>query len=349
MAIAILSDTSTGKLSNTEFTPVANGTLSDSTIGRLSFTTAAEGVPVINNVGTIRAGATFPVTLVNGYPPGAVVVMNGTDLVTVETNDTVLTALAPFGGFDGTNEWADWEGIGSDVDIRVFSNTGGTSATVKKVFLEPANYSIITLLVDNSIVPSNSVFFGAQVNFIAGSQFIWPVLTDNTGEQLLLSPLGVPLTQMTINTQIVELSYFLDANANFEATGANTLNVTIVGDIKDVTPFSFTPVIDAVRSTVVESDVVTLEGIFADAIITAGSGEYRIDGGTYVTSSGSVSSGQTVQVRLTTSAEYSTAEQVTLTVDTQQSIFTASTIPDPVVDEDSPMDQTISLKLGLGL
>ena len=225
--MATLSDTTTGTLSITVDVLAQAGTLSDTTNGTLSFTSLSDGAPIIGNIGIVRAGETFPVTLPAGYSLNPSVVMNGTALITVATNATTLTATAPLGGFDGTNEWEDFLGFGGNVGVRVV-DSGGTSTEVEVPFNEPSNYSFIALSVDQNAVPDNSVFFGDNSGFVATSHFAHPTLSDNTGETLVLNTEGVPQTEMTGQTHNFIDSYFLDSTRNFEATDLATLSVVIV-------------------------------------------------------------------------------------------------------------------------
>ena len=227
MANAILSNPATGFMGNQLEAPSSEGTLSDPSTGKMGLGLLSSGIPVINNIGTVRAGETFPVTLSAGYSPGAIVFMNGTALITVETNATTLTATAPFGGFDGPNDWEDFLGFGNNVGV-VVTDSGGTSLEALPVFNQPINYSFIEFTVDEINVPSNSVFFGSGAGFVTGSFFTHGTVSDNTGETLILDGEGVPQTEMSGVTHNFLNTYFLDMTLNFEATALDTLAVVIV-------------------------------------------------------------------------------------------------------------------------
>lgn len=95
----------------------------------------------------------------------------------------------------------------------------------------------------------------------------------------------------------------------------------------DTTPdaFSFTDATDVALSTVTESDDITVSGINAPAAISVTGGEYRINGGSWVSSSGTVSNGDTVRVRGTSSGSNSTAVNVVLTIGGVSDTFTIIT------------------------
>jgi hypothetical protein len=103
----------------------------------------------------------------------------------------------------------------------------------------------------------------------------------------------------------------------------------------DTTPdsFSFTAQTNAARNAVVTSNTITVAGIEAAASISISGGEYAINGGSYTASSGTVSSGQTVTVRLTASGSYATTTTATLTVGGVAAAFSVTT-------EAAPADTT---------
>ncbi len=98
----------------------------------------------------------------------------------------------------------------------------------------------------------------------------------------------------------------------------------------DTTPdsFSFTAETGAALSAAVESPVVTVSGLTAAATVTVTGGEYQINSGGYTSASGTVSNGQTIQVRVTASSEVSTDATVTLMVGGVAGTFTVTTLAD---------------------
>lgn len=114
----------------------------------------------------------------------------------------------------------------------------------------------------------------------------------------------------------------------------------------DSTPdaFTLTDVSEAALSTQYVSNAITISGMNTSAVITVNAGEYSINGGSYTASAGTVSTGDSVRVRITSSASSSTAVSITLNVwgVTEDYIVTtiaADTTPDtfsfsPVSDAD---------------
>jgi len=123
--------------------------------------------------------------------------------------------------------------------------------------------------------------------------------------------------------------------------GGGTTNVTVNvqrGSVKivsiviayatDTTPdaFTFTDVTGQALSTVVESNAITVAGINAAAAISVTGGEYQINGGAWTSAAGTVTNGQTVKVRHTTSGSNSTATNTTLTIGGVSDTFTTTTL-----------------------
>jgi hypothetical protein len=119
------------------------------------------------------------------------------------------------------------------------------------------------------------------------------------------------------------LTVRLTSSGSFSTAVNTTVTVGGVSDTwsvttlaADTTPdaFSFTDVTGANTSTVTTSNAITISGINSPAAVTATNGAtFSINGGAYGTS-GNISNGQTLAVRLTSSASGSTAVSTTVTV-----------------------------------
>lgn len=119
------------------------------------------------------------------------------------------------------------------------------------------------------------------------------------------------------------------------STGAEAikayLTYTVVSD--DTTPdaFSFTDQNPVALSTVITSNTLTVAGIDAPAAISVTGGEYQINGGSWTTSSGTISNGDTFAVRGTSSSGPGVATNVTLTIGGVADTFTFTTAGTPIV------------------
>ena len=96
----------------------------------------------------------------------------------------------------------------------------------------------------------------------------------------------------------------------------------------DSTPnaFTLTDQTDSMLGVNVISNSITVSGINTSANISITGGEYAIDGGAYTSAASTVNNGQTVTVRLTTSANVSTAAEATLTIGGVSDTFNITTV-----------------------
>jgi len=99
----------------------------------------------------------------------------------------------------------------------------------------------------------------------------------------------------------------------------------------DTTPdaFAFVDQTSVARSKLTESGAITVAGIAGTASISVSGGEYAINGGSYAAAAGTVTNGQTVKVRHTSSASYNTATNTILTIGGVSDTFTTTTVSLP--------------------
>ena len=109
---------------------------------------------------------------------------------------------------------------------------------------------------------------------------------------------------------------------------SDTFTTTTLAFVADTTPdaFTFTDQSDTALSTLTESASITVSGINSSANISVSNGEYSIDGGTYTSTTGTISNAQTVTVRHTSSASNSTTVDTVLTIGGVTDTFTTTTL-----------------------
>ena len=156
-----------------------------------------------------------------------------------------------------------------------------------------------------------------------------PVTWSITGgaDQALFSLSGATLAflapQTSAGNYVVSVRA-TDAAGNF---ANQTITVTVAA-AADTTPnpFSFTDVTGADTATLY-SDQITVSGINAAASvsISGGGGQYRINGGTWTNSGGTVGNGDVVAVRVTSSASDATSVATTLTIGGVSDTFSVTT------------------------
>ena len=96
--------------------------------------------------------------------------------------------------------------------------------------------------------------------------------------------------------------------------------------------FSFATKTGVQLSTPTESNTVTITGNSYTSPISVANGEYKIADGNYTSAAGTISAGQTVTVRHTSSASYGTATTTTLTIGGVSGTFTSVTIAKPILN-----------------
>jgi len=96
-------------------------------------------------------------------------------------------------------------------------------------------------------------------------------------------------------------------------------------------PFIFADQMDVALNSVITSNPITASGINAAAPISITGGTYSINAGSYTGSSGTVSNGNTVTVRQTSSGSYSTTTDATLTIGGVSDTFSVTTQPPPQI------------------
>lgn len=133
------------------------------------------------------------------------------------------------------------------------------------------------------------------------------------------------------------------------ASGNASANSNQTGIIAaaDTTPasFTFTDITSASRSTVYTSNSITVSAINLPATISITGGTYSVNGGAYTSSAGTVVVNDTVTVQGTSSASFSTAVNVALTIGGVSDTYTVTTLAaDTTPDAFSFVDVTNALR-----
>lgn len=97
-------------------------------------------------------------------------------------------------------------------------------------------------------------------------------------------------------------------------------------------PFSFGSKIDQELNTQIQSNAITLSGMDNNMTLSMSGGEYQINGGAWSSGTSTVDNGDSVKVRTTSSANYSTKVVATLTVATVSADFEVTTKRQPVTN-----------------
>lgn len=154
----------------------------------------------------------------------------------------------------------------------------------------------------------------------------------------LLDPTTASATNGSVSpTTGIVTGTTITASGTAPSSGSKTIAVTVGGVTgnfvistatpSDTTPnaFSFTDATGVEPSTVTTSNTITISGIDAASPVSiSGNGTFSIAGGGYTTS-GNITNGQSINVRLTSSSSFSTAVSTVLTIGGVTDTFSVTT------------------------
>jgi hypothetical protein len=141
------------------------------------------------------------------------------------------------------------------------------------------------------------------------------------------SAAGIISNNQTIRVRVNTSGQFSTVVTATLTIGGVSATFSVTTADPDTTPdvYVFAAKGNVTRNTVVTSDTVTIAGIDSDTPVTITGGEYSINGGAFTSVAGSIASGQTLCVRLTSSAAFSTAQNAVLKVGGVSATFTVTT------------------------
>ncbi|MGD9537147.1 MAG: hypothetical protein AB7P52_05260 [Alphaproteobacteria bacterium] len=143
----------------------------------------------------------------------------------------------------------------------------------------------------------------------------------------------------------------LTSNASYDTMNSATVAVGFANDQWDVTTvaqdttpdaFSFTDQTDVALSTLTTSNTVNITGITGSVSVSIsgnGSPQFRIAGGSWVTS-GTITNGQTLQLRLTSNASGNTMNSATVTVGSANDQWDVTTVQPPSISYQTAVTST---------
>lgn len=251
--------------------------------------------------------------------------------VTSTTANFTLTAQAGYttvtasGTLVKSQLWETGKDFGAGVEVY--------APTTRDIWQSPAGVTGSTVEPAEGVAdwvyvrPLNSFLDGWDTDSdepVAGSQIVRQSQTN-----------GTPPTAFTVaaNGTFTIADLAADESANFffihtDGTLSPTYTFTFVASNEDIIPdaFSFTEQTNVALSSIITSNPITVSGIDTPSPISIVGGTYSINGGSYTSSSGFVSNGQTVTVRALSSASNSTAVNATLTIGGVSDTFTVTTL-----------------------
>ena len=244
---------------------------------------------------------------------------------------------------------------GTDVSIEVIydANTGHTSS-ISATTLTATSTSDVTYALSNAS-SSQKYRLIKSSGTIASGGGAGTVIDSRTGGGNLifdysnneLPPAGSSATyQLQVSGPYVsdtetESGFWINTTGQ-----SNSITITReAAQEEDTTPndFSFTDFTNVARSTTQTSSTITVGGLSTGTSVTVSvtGGTYSKNSGSYTSSNGTASNGDTFSVRHTSSASFSTDTNTTLTIGNKDDTFTTTTLAaDTVPDAFSFTDVT---------
>ena len=226
---------------------------------------------------------------------------------------------------------------------------GGVSGTFRVTTLaldttpDQFNFTAQTGVALNTVITSNTITVSG-INATAPISITGGTYAINSGAYTSAS--GTVNNGDTVTVQLTSsASYSTMTSATLTIGGVS--GAFRVTTLNDTTPdaFTFTAQTGVPLSTVITSNTITVSGIDAATTISIVGGTYSINGGSYTSTSGTVSNGNTVTLKQTSSASYSTETDAMLTIGGVSGAFRVTTISDTIPHKFKFTDKK---KVGLG-
>lgn len=197
-------------------------------------------------------------------------------------------------------------------DVIPTYNNENVSLSTKTIYIKQGD----TIDVTFGTTSTDTVIYSytAEASGVTG-------VSNGTGN-INQTPVGVGSVKYTITPQEQEsgcIGQSITITVIIECSSPDVIYQIITFE-----PFTFTPIIDADLNTIYNSNIINLVTGMASPISIL-NGEYRVNGGSWVSTPSTVNNGDTVQVRRFSSSLYNTLVYARLTVGTYSADFNITT------------------------
>jgi hypothetical protein len=305
---------------------------------------------IVDNGGTPAADTTpdqFTFTNVSNAALNTVYTSNTITISGINAATTVSITGGLYSKNGGTFTSADGTVVAGDtLAVRVTSSLQNTATvqTTLNVGGVRASYAVTTLAIVVDTVPDDFVWI-TTTNAVPSASYESNIITISG----INSPASVTISNGTwaknggsyssssgtvVNGDTVRLK--TTAATTYATSKIVSINIgtvlrswtiTTQDATADTIPdaFAFTDVGNADVATTYQSEVLTISGLNAPAPISITNGSYRINGGSYTSTAGSIQNGDTVQLKVTSDNSYQTAKNVVLTIGGVSDTWTVTT------------------------
>ncbi len=227
-------------------------------------------------------------------------------------------------------------GVQTNTTGNVTSNEGGNGnaatapLTVTAVISQPAVSSTTPLNNAVGVAPNGAITITWNENIDCTTVNTTTITINNSAALSSPTCSGQTATfpvsgQSNNSTYTVAVGTGVKDISGNNMAAAYSFSYTTYDTIPDV--FTLSAQTGVAVSTVIESNPITVTGINYQTPISISGGDYQINGGAWTNTSGTVNSGDTVKVRVTSSSAYSTTTTATLTVGGVIGTFSVTTTP----------------------
>jgi len=243
---------------------------------------------------------------------------NGVNCTASYDSMTGLVTYTPSAGFVGNNAPTFTFNApgGPYTKNNCLTWTAGSTDVLDFAFTPQTGVPLSTVISSNIIgvfgptIPVAISISGGQYSINGGA---W---TSSAGTVIAGDSVQVRQTSSAIeSTETIITLTISGTSAPFSVTTGTT----------DVEPFMFIDLTDQPVSTLIASNIITVDGPTIPVAISITGGEYSINGGTYTSVAGTVVQGDMVQVRQTSSASPSTTTDVVLTIGSASDTWSVTT------------------------
>lgn len=279
---------------NVTTTNVANGTTLYWTVSGADVSTASGSFTISSNAGSFTIPAIADSTT------------EGTEYYTISirTGSTAGTVVAS-----------------STLTIFDTSTTPSDTTPDQFTFTDQTNVALNTVITSNAITVSG-INAASAISVSGGTYSInGGAYTSSSGTVTNGQTVAVRHTSSGSNSTATNTTLTIGGVSD-------VFTSTTVGAAPDTTPdaFIFADQNGVELGSTITSNPITVTGINTASTISVSGGTYSIDGGVYTSATGSVTNGQTVTVRHTSSASNNTNTSTTLTVGGVSDVFTSTTL-----------------------
>lgn len=219
---------------------------------------------------------------------------------------------------------AGWRQVSISIGESPYITSSGASVLYDT---QTPTLTSVSLASGSTVYGTSLLITGTVSDDFALSEIPWFTLNCNY--------IGTDVTSCNFSGTVTVESgnYIIKLYLHDKAGNLNIVDIPVIVDLSDRTPdvFTFTAQTNIARSTVVESNTVTITGIDAGVPIIVTGGQYKINSGSFTSATWIVYSGDTLQLKVTSSASYSTLSTVIVTVGTLARSWNVTTQSAPQV------------------